>query len=51
MTVTNPWLNNTLYTNYFKKETSVAPLAVFRIALGFMLFVSLLRFWSKGWIY
>jgi hypothetical protein len=35
---------------YLQKTTSAAPLAVFRIALGLMLFASLIRFWSKGWI-
>lgn len=30
--------------------TSSAPLAVFRIAFGTMLFLSIVRFWSKGWI-
>jgi hypothetical protein len=36
---------------YLQKKTSSAPLAVFRIALGLMLFASLFRFWLKGWIY
>jgi hypothetical protein len=35
---------------YFQKTTSAAPLALFRIALGLLLFVSIVRFWSKGWI-
>lgn len=35
---------------YFKKHTSAAPLAVFRAGLGLMLFISMIRFWSKGWI-
>lgn len=35
---------------YFQKTTSAAPLAVFRIALGLLIFVSIVRFWSKGWI-
>jgi hypothetical protein len=37
--------------NYFRKTTSAAPLAVFRIAIGMLLFVSVIRFWAKGWIY
>ncbi len=37
--------------SYFQKTTSAAPLAVFRIALGLLLFVSVCRFWAKGWIY
>jgi hypothetical protein len=35
---------------YFLKTTSVAPLVVFRIALGLLLFAGLVRFWAKGWI-
>jgi hypothetical protein len=37
--------------NYFQKTTSSAPLAVFRIALGLLLFGSVIRFWANGWIY
>lgn len=36
---------------YLEKKTSAAPLAVFRMMLGLMLFISLARFWGKGWIY
>jgi hypothetical protein len=35
---------------YFQRYTSAAPLAVFRVGFGIMLFISILRFWSKGWI-
>ncbi|QIP12842.1 HTTM domain-containing protein [Spirosoma aureum] len=35
---------------YFHRTTSAAPLAVFRMAFGLMLFCSIVRFWSKGWI-
>jgi hypothetical protein len=35
---------------YFDRYTSAAPLAVFRISFGIMLFISIVRFWSKGWI-
>ena len=35
---------------YFKKYTSPEPLAVFRILFGLMMFLSIIRFWSKGWI-
>lgn len=35
---------------YFEKTTSAAPLAVFRIAFGLLIFVSIVRFWLKGWI-
>ncbi len=36
--------------SYLEKQTSAAPLAVFRMGLGLMLFVSMIRFWAKGWI-
>ncbi|MFD2935845.1 HTTM domain-containing protein [Spirosoma flavum] len=36
--------------NYFRETTSAAPLAVFRLLFGLMLFGSIVRFWSKGWI-
>ncbi|GAB3497478.1 HTTM domain-containing protein [Spirosoma knui] len=35
---------------YFQKTTSAAPLVIFRFAFGIMLFGSIIRFWSKGWI-
>ncbi|WP_028980361.1 HTTM domain-containing protein [Sporocytophaga myxococcoides] len=35
---------------YFERTISAAPLAVFRIGLGFMLLFGVIRFWSKGWI-
>lgn len=37
--------------SYFLKTTHTAPLAIYRIAMGLMLFISILRFWIKGWIY
>lgn len=37
--------------DYFHQSTSAAPLAVFRIALGLLLFGSIVRFWAKGWIH
>lgn len=37
--------------SYFEKSTSAAPLAVFRIVFGLLLFGSVVRFWAKGWIY
>ena len=37
-------------SNYFNRTTSVAPLVVFRIGLGFMLFLGTIRFWLNGWI-
>jgi hypothetical protein len=36
--------------SYLSKETSIAPLVFFRIAFGAMMFLSLARFVSKGWI-
>jgi len=36
--------------SYFQQTTPAAPLAVFRIALGLLLFGSVVRFSSKGWI-
>ncbi len=41
---------NTLLRNYRAKVTKAAPLAVFRILFGFLMFVSLVRFWWNGWI-
>lgn len=35
---------------YFNNYTSAAPLAVFRMAFGTMLFLSIVRFWANGWI-
>jgi uncharacterized membrane protein YphA (DoxX/SURF4 family) len=32
------------------KPVSIAPLVVFRIAFGLLMFASLIRFWSRGWI-
>ena len=37
--------------NYFQKSTSAAPLALFRIIFGLLIFGSIVRFWAKGWIY
>lgn len=38
-------------SSYFQKSVSAAPLAVFRIVFGLMLFGSVVRFWAKGWIH
>lgn len=35
---------------YVSKHTEAAPLAVFRIFFGIMMFWSILRFWYNGWI-
>ena len=36
--------------SYFRQTTDAAPLAVFRILFGGLMFISMLRFWSNGWI-
>ena len=36
---------------YLKEETHIAPLAVFRILFGAIMFISILRFIMKGWVY
>ncbi|MDN3665400.1 HTTM domain-containing protein [Algibacter miyuki] len=35
---------------YLKQTTSAAPLAVFRLCFGFMMCLSIVRFWYHGWI-
>lgn len=37
-------------TSYFHKQTSAAPFSVFRIGFGIMMLISIIRFWSYGWI-
>lgn len=39
-----------MINQYLKKTTHAAPLAIFRIATGCMLFLSIIRFWANGWI-
>ena len=39
-----------IFRSYFNDHTSSAPLAVFRLFFGFIMFVSILRFWLNGWI-
>jgi Vitamin K-dependent gamma-carboxylase. len=39
-----------LINNYLKKQTSAAPLAVFRLFFGLLIFLSIVRFWANGWI-
>lgn len=36
--------------SFLTKTTSCAPLAVFRMLFGLLMFVSMIRFWWKGWI-
>ncbi|MEX2349980.1 MAG: HTTM domain-containing protein [Flavobacteriaceae bacterium] len=38
------------FKSYFQKQTSAAPLAVFRIGFGLMMLISIIRFWGYGWI-
>jgi hypothetical protein len=38
------------FVNWLYSETSIAPLVVFRIIFGLMMFVSTLRFLLKGWV-
>jgi len=35
---------------YFQRSASAAPLAVFRIAFGLLVFAGVARFWANGWI-
>lgn len=37
--------------SYFFKPVHLAPLAVFRMAFGFLMLASILRFIAKGWVY
>ncbi|RMB56353.1 HTTM domain-containing protein [Dokdonia sinensis] len=37
-------------TQYLNSHTEAAPLAVFRVFFGILMFVSIVRFWSYGWI-
>ncbi|MEE9364649.1 MAG: HTTM domain-containing protein [Cellulophaga sp.] len=39
-----------LIQKYIHRNTEAAPLAVFRILFGCMMFGSIVRFWSYGWI-
>ncbi|MFP2995995.1 HTTM domain-containing protein [Spongiivirga sp. MCCC 1A20706] len=38
------------FQSYLNKHTEAAPLAVFRIFFGLMMLISIVRFWSYGWI-
>ena len=37
-------------STYLSKNTKAAPLAVFRVFFGILMVISLVRFWSYGWI-
>ena len=41
---------NTTWLGKLSAQTSIAPLVVFRIAFGIMMFAATLRFVSKGWV-
>ncbi len=41
---------NSRLKEYFNKSTEAAPIAVFRIFFGVMMLLSIVRFWSYGWI-
>ena len=36
--------------SYLSKSCNSSPLIVFRIAFGILMFISMIRFWLKGWI-
>ncbi len=38
------------FSKYLSSYTEAAPLAVFRIFFGIMMFASIVRFWLNGWI-
>ncbi|QTD38199.1 HTTM domain-containing protein [Polaribacter batillariae] len=38
------------FTYSIKTQTKAAPLAVFRLFFGLMMFISIIRFWANGWI-
>ncbi|WP_460190603.1 HTTM domain-containing protein [Urechidicola sp. KH5] len=39
-----------MFTKYLNKQTDGAPLVVFRMLFGLMMFLSIVRFWWNGWI-
>ena len=39
-----------MFKVYLNKTEKTAPLAVFRVFFGLLMFVSIVRFWSYGWI-
>ncbi len=38
------------FQHWLQKPVAAAPLAVFRIGFGLMMFLSIVRFWANGWI-
>ncbi len=47
----NSKINISKINQWSYAEASIAPLVVFRIIFGLMIFVGTLRFWLKGWIH
>ena len=39
------------FSQYISKDVHIAPLVVFRMVFGFVMFFSMLRFALKGWIF
>lgn len=46
-----PLLSKENVSKYFSQQSHIAPLAVFRIIFGGVMFTSILRFILKGWVY
>ena len=42
---------SSIKNKYILKSVEAVPLAVFRILFGVMMIISIIRFWSHGWIY
>ena len=38
------------FKRYINTQGEAAPLAVFRVSFGLLMFASIIRFWSYGWI-
>ena len=43
-------MGTNLIPSYFNKSIQTAPIAVFRILFGSLMFLSMIRFWLYGWI-
>ena len=43
-------MNTNSLNHYINSKTPSSPLVIFRIAFGLLIFFSILRFWSNGWI-
>ncbi|MEX2595572.1 MAG: HTTM domain-containing protein [Salibacteraceae bacterium] len=40
----------TVIDRFIHKRLSIAPLVTFRVVFGFIMFLSIVRFWANGWI-